>query len=139
MNWYFHADRVLYSHVRLRLNDAFDHQIHTLRQVGVSHLFVVPNLRRSAYLHMLHDALPGLRGAGSGNIAIDELPALRSIVAVDNTRDPGLFASVMDKAPAVIDYRDVPIWTTGSKESRIVKETQQLLHKDDIINIQFTR
>ncbi|KZV72076.1 acetyl-CoA synthetase-like protein [Peniophora sp. CONT] len=112
--------------------------IHTLRQVGVSHLFLVPNLRRSAYLHMLHDHLPSLRGAAPGSIAMEELPALRSIIAVDNTRDPGQFSSIMDKAPAVIDYRDVPIWTAGSKALRVVEETRGTLHKDDVINIHGT-
>ncbi|VDC03112.1 unnamed protein product [Peniophora sp. CBMAI 1063] len=112
--------------------------VHTLRQVGVSHLFVVPNLRRSSYLHMLHEALPGLRGAQPGSIAIEELPALRSITAVDNTRDPGLFASAMDKAPAVTDYRDISIWTAGSRESKVVEETRGTLHKDDVVNLQFT-
>lgn len=88
---------------------------------------------------MLHDVLPGLRSSQPSSITVEELPALRCIVAVDNTRDPGLFASIMDKAPAVIDYRDVSVWTAGAKESRIVKEARASLHKDDAINLQFTR
>ncbi|OCH93936.1 acyl-CoA synthetase [Obba rivulosa] len=112
--------------------------VSTLNLVGVSHLFLVPRLRSSAYISMLADALPALRHSAPGNIQEPELPTLRHLVVVDNTGDPELFQKEMSKTRCAIDFREVLVWREDGPEARRVQEIAGGLHCDDVINLQFT-
>ena len=94
-------------------------------------LFIVPRLRTSAYLTNLSEAIPALMSSQPGNISISELPELRHIIVVPNSsEDPG---GALESLPCSVNFRDVLIWD----ESRPKLSTS--LHRDDIINLQFTR
>ncbi|KAJ6449425.1 hypothetical protein C8R47DRAFT_999222 [Mycena vitilis] len=96
-----------------------------LNLVGVAHLFVVPRLRTSSYVEMLKEKLP-------------ELVTLRNLVVVDKT---GQFNGEADKLGLKnwIDFREIMVWGESSLEKKLQKEISNSLHKDDVINLQFTR
>ncbi|KAJ7234640.1 hypothetical protein B0H12DRAFT_1327657 [Mycena haematopus] len=95
-----------------------------LNLVGVTHLVIVPRIRSSFYPEMLKDKLP-------------ELPTLRNLVVVDNT---GHFPQEADKLGLGnwIDWRDIMVWDESACEKSLQKEISSSLHRDDIINLQFT-
>ncbi|KAJ7627576.1 hypothetical protein DFH06DRAFT_1227565 [Mycena polygramma] len=95
-----------------------------LNLVGVAHLFVVPRLRTSSYVEMLKEKLP-------------ELVTLRNLVVVDKT---GQFNGEADKLGLKnwIDFREIMVWGESSHEKKLQKEISNSLHKDDVINLQFT-
>ncbi|KAJ7637134.1 hypothetical protein FB45DRAFT_789374 [Roridomyces roridus] len=105
---------------------------------GVSHLFVVPRIRTSAYLEMLANKFPDLRNSRPGDIQEPLLPQLRSLVVVDNT---GGFSREAEGLglKSWIDWREILAWDESSRESAMQKEISKSLHKDDVINLQFTR
>ncbi|ETW75925.1 hypothetical protein HETIRDRAFT_436850 [Heterobasidion irregulare TC 32-1] len=117
-----------------RVNELID----TLRLVGVNHVFLVPQIRKSSYLSLLADALPSLRDASPGNIQEEQLPELKHIVAVDNLSDLKKFQEIQQNIKCVADFREVLIWGDDGRESRAVEEMTRSLHKDDIMNMQFT-
>ena len=49
----------------------------TLNRVGVSHLFLVPNIRTSNYLSSLTKACPEIANSPRGDIQAEELPHLK--------------------------------------------------------------
>jgi hypothetical protein len=49
----------------------------TLNHVGISHLFLVPNIRSSKYLSLLAEACPEIANSPKGNIQAEELPHLK--------------------------------------------------------------
>lgn len=100
---------------------------------------MVPQIRKSSYLSLLTDALPSLRDASPGNIQEEQLPELKHIVAVDNLSDFKKFQEIQQNVKCVADFREVLIWGEDSRESRAVEEMTRSLHKDDIMNMQFTR
>ncbi|KAF7323872.1 hypothetical protein MKEN_00608600 [Mycena kentingensis (nom. inval.)] len=109
-----------------------------LKLVGVSHLFVVPQIRTSAYLDMLVNKFPQLRGMLRGApLQLEALPELRNIIVVDNSNE---FPSQAEKLQfkSWIDWREVIIWDESASESRLHKQIEATLHKDDVINLQFT-
>ncbi|KAI0827140.1 acyl-CoA synthetase [Trametes gibbosa] len=113
--------------------------VNTLNLVGVSHLFLVPRLRSSAYVRTLADAFPGLARAAPGEIAERALPALRHLVVVDNTAGgAGEYArETADVRPAV-DFREVFVWREDGAERGRVAEMGAGLSADEVINLQFT-
>lgn len=115
-------------------------QIEVIRIVGISHLFLVPQIRTSSYLTLLSEALPSLRKFSSGGIQEEALPDLRHVIVVDNTHQPKRFHEILGDIHCAIDFREVLLWQDGSsKENRQVEERLKTLDKDDVINIQFTR
>ena len=116
-------------------------QIETIRLVGVSHLFLVPQIRTSSYLTLLAEALPSLRRFSPGDIQEESLPDLKHVVVVDNTHQPKRFHEILGDIHCAVDFREVLVWSDGgtSKETRLVEETKKTLDKDDVINLQFTR
>ncbi|KAF7289906.1 hypothetical protein MIND_01365500 [Mycena indigotica] len=109
-----------------------------LNLVGVSRLFIVPRIRSSSYLDMVVSKFPELRGSPAGNpIQLEELPALRDIIVVDNT---GQFSAEAEKLRFKnwIDWREILIWDESASESRVQKRIERGLNKDDVINLQFT-
>lgn len=87
---------------------------------------------------MLTDALPGLRGSMPGNIQEPTLPGLRNLVVVDND---DAFLGQREKlgVRSTIDWREIMIWREGTREQELLREMCASLHKDDVINLQFTR
>jgi len=49
----------------------------TLDHVGVSHLFLVPNIRTSKYLALLAEACPEIVNSPKDDIQAEELPYLK--------------------------------------------------------------
>jgi hypothetical protein len=115
-------------------------QIEAIRLVGISHLFLVPQIRTSSYLTLLAEALPSLRKFSPGDIQEEALPDLKHVIVVDNTRQPKKFHEMLGDIHCAVDFREVLLWQDGgTKENRLVEESRKTLDKDDVINIQFTR
>jgi hypothetical protein len=118
----------------------FRSQIETIRLVGVSHLFLVPQIRTSSYLTLFAETLPSLRRFSPGDIQEETLPDLKHIVVVDNTHQPKRFHEMLGDIHCAVDFREVLLWQDrGTKETRLVEETKKTLDKDEVINLQFTR
>jgi acyl-CoA synthetase (AMP-forming)/AMP-acid ligase II len=131
--------RCLQVFTRLDLLTCFT-QIKTIRIVGVSHLFLVPQIRTSSYLTLLSEALPSLRKFCPGDIQEEALPDLRHIVVTDNTHQPKKFHEMLGDIHCAVDFREVLLWQEGgTKENGLVEEAKKTLDKDDVINLQFTR
>ncbi|KAJ7057840.1 hypothetical protein C8F01DRAFT_1371920 [Mycena amicta] len=126
--------------ILVTINPAY--RVHELTSVlnlaGVSHFFVVPQIRSSSYLDMLVSKFPDLRGSPAGGpIHLPDLPALRNIIVVDNS---GRFHAAAEKLQfkSWIDWRDTIVWDESASESRLHKQLTSSLDKDDVINLQFT-
>jgi hypothetical protein len=81
---------------------------------------------------MLQSHVPSLAHARPGqDLESPELPSLRRIMIVNDASD----APYSDKhdLSAAIDFREAFSWNKSLKEEQIS------LHKDDVINLQFTR
>ena len=88
---------------------------------------------------MLTDALPGLRHSMPGNIQDPAtLPELRNLVVVDND-DTFLIQREKLGVTSTIDWREIMIWREDTREQASLREMRASLHKDDVINLQFTR
>ena len=114
-------------------------QVETIRLVGISHLFLVPQIRTSSYLTLLAGALPSLRKFSPGAIQEEVLPDLKHVVVIDNTHQPKKFHEMLGDIHCAVDFREVLLWQDKGKEGRLVEETKESLNKDDVINLQFTR
>ncbi|KAI0037148.1 acyl-CoA synthetase [Vararia minispora EC-137] len=112
--------------------------VNTLRLVGASHFFLVPQIRSSAYLSMLSQAIPGLLSVQPGSIQVEELPELRSIFVIDNTDGPAHFAKVLEGARYAADFREALVWREDTYEKEAVQQIGDTLHCDDVMNLQFT-
>ncbi|KAH9992273.1 acetyl-CoA synthetase-like protein [Russula vinacea] len=106
--------------------------IEAIHLVGISHLFLVPQIRTSSYLTLLAEALPSLRKFSPGDIQEEALPGLKHVIVVDNTHQPKKFHEMLGDIHCAVDFR----W--GTKENRLVEESMKTLNKDDVVNIQFT-
>jgi hypothetical protein len=115
-------------------------QIEAIHLVGISHLFLVPQIRTSSYLTLLAEALPSLRKFSPGDIQEEALPGLKHVIVVDNTHQPKKFHEMLGDIHCAVDFREVLLWQDGgTKENRLVEESMKTLNKDDVVNIQFTR
>ncbi|KAI9065584.1 acyl-CoA synthetase [Trametes sanguinea] len=112
--------------------------INTLKLVGVSHLFVVPRIRTSAYVRMLCDAFPALANSKPGEIQEAALPDLRHLVVVDNTGDLKQYERELEGVKPAVDFREVMVWREDSPEKRVVHDIIDSLDMHDVINLQFT-
>ncbi|KAJ6590598.1 hypothetical protein DFH09DRAFT_1026692 [Mycena vulgaris] len=108
-----------------------------LNLVGVTHFFVVPRIRSSAYIEMLAERFPDLRNSSPGAIQDPSLPQLRNLVIVDNT---GQFKQQAETLglKSWIDWREIMVWDQSSPENKLQKDISKSLDKDDVINLQFT-
>lgn len=114
-------------------------QVNTLSLVGVSHLFVVPRIRTSAYVSMLAQAFPSLANSSPGSIEEPSLPDLRHVVVIDNTPSLKDFQTQLENVKCAVDFRETLVWQGHASEDSEVRKLQSSLQKDDIINLQFTR
>ncbi|KAI3602868.1 amp-dependent synthetase and ligase [Moniliophthora roreri] len=125
--------------ILVTINPAYriDELAATLRIVGVKHLFVVPRIRTSSYLDMLMSKFPDLKHSAPGEIEEEALPELRNLIVVDNK---DLHRDELRKLDirSVIDWRDILMWREGTQEKRRVEEISRTIHKDDVVNMQFT-
>ncbi|KAI0711385.1 acyl-CoA synthetase [Earliella scabrosa] len=112
--------------------------VNTLNLVGVSHLFVVPRIRTSSYVHMLRDAFPALANSKPGEIQEGALPALRHLVVVDNTGDFKQFERELEDVRPAVDFREVLVWREDTAEKQTVRQIAEGLDMADVINLQFT-
>ncbi|KAI0336759.1 acyl-CoA synthetase [Cubamyces sp. BRFM 1775] len=112
--------------------------VNTLNLVGVSHLFVVPRIRTSAYVRMLCDAFPALANSKPGDIQEAALPSLRHLIVVDNTGDLKQFKTELEDVKPAVDFREVMVWREDSAERKEVEDIMSTLKPDDVINLQFT-
>jgi hypothetical protein len=83
---------------------------------------------------MLADCLPGLKNSSPGNIQEEALPNLRNFVVFDPQAD--LEQQQRPDFKSIINWRDILVWT---REDTLERRISQSLHKDDVINLQFTR
>ncbi|PIL27690.1 transporter [Ganoderma sinense ZZ0214-1] len=112
--------------------------IKTLNLVGASHLFVVPHIRKSAYVRTLCDAFPALANSAPGDIQEAALLELKNLVVVDNTGDFKLFQEEIADVRPAIDFREVLVWREDGAEKRRVEELTAGLDNGEVINMQFT-
>ncbi|OSD08747.1 acyl-CoA synthetase [Trametes coccinea BRFM310] len=112
--------------------------VNTLKLVGVSHLFVVPRIRTSAYVRMLCDAFPALANSKPGEIQEAALPDLRHLIVVDNTGDLKQYERELEGVKPAVDFREVMVWREDTPEKRIVHDIIDSLDMHDVINLQFT-
>ncbi|KAI0689817.1 acyl-CoA synthetase [Cytidiella melzeri] len=126
--------------ILVTLNPAYrlSELVSTLSLVGVSHLFVVPRIRTSAYVSMFADAFPSLANSPPGSIEEPSLPHLRHLVVADNTPNLSEFQSHLDSMKCAVDFREVLVWGEHASEERDVQSMQATLQKDEVINLQFT-
>lgn len=127
--------------ILVTINPAYRAQelIEAFRVVGISHLFLVPQIRTSSYLILLAEALPSLRKFRPGEIQEEVLPDLKHVVVIDNTHQPKRFHEMLGDIHCAVDFREVLLWQDGdTKENRVVEERMKTLDKDDVTNIQFT-
>ncbi|KAF9779006.1 acetyl-CoA synthetase-like protein [Thelephora terrestris] len=110
----------------------------TLNHVGVSHLFLVPNIRTSRYLSLLAEACPEIANSARGDIQAEALPHLKRIIVVDNTQDAQVLQKELDGCKSAIDFREILIRDQSSWEERKRKVLQESLDSHDVINLQFT-
>lgn len=113
-------------------------QVNILNLVGVSHLFVVPRMRSSAYISSLSAGLPALANSTPGDIQEPSIPTLKHLVIVDNTPSPHDFEKEMEQMRCGVDLREVLVWREDSAEKRRVEEIMRGLDARDVINLQFT-
>ncbi|KAF9068901.1 hypothetical protein BDP27DRAFT_1326471 [Rhodocollybia butyracea] len=104
----------------------------TLKLVGTKHLIIMPVLRHTQYLKSLITRFPGLASSRPGNIQESELPELRNLIVVNNPPHEH------DLVEPAIDWRDMILWSEHTKEAKLIKDIAEGLHKDEIINLQFT-
>ncbi len=110
-----------------------------MRHVGVKHLFVVPRIRSSAYIQLLADLYPSIRSANPGEIQEEALPDLRNIVVVDNEESCRAELDALG-VKSLIDWREVFVWRQDrSSLDQQRQAAADSLHKDEVINLQFTR
>lgn len=116
----------------------------------MSHLFVVPSIRTSHYVHMLSSAFPSLFSTTPGEIQEEGLPHLRHLVVFDDAAAsvPGSGRSndadtsgmkPWQETRAAVDFREIMSWDENGREAKIVQDVASTLEKDDIANLQFTR
>jgi len=99
---------------------------YALKQSGVKYLISATKFKRSDYVSIIYELVPEAKKAGSLVIDSAKLPALKSLILMDEERQLGMhrWTDIMDLGKA-------------ASES-LVAERQRSLEFDDAINIQYT-
>lgn len=87
---------------------------------------------------MLAEKFPEMCSMHPGELQIEGLPSLRNFIVVDNADESRAELDKLD-VKSMVDWREIPIWREGSRETRVQKEVEEGLDKDEVINLQFTR
>jgi hypothetical protein len=109
-----------------------------LQLAGVKTLIFVPRIRSSDYVRMLAQTFPEIRGAKPGEIQVDDLPDLRSLVLVDNEESAHNDLAQL-RIKSMIDWRELLMWREGHGAAKARRDIAARLETDDVINLQFTR
>jgi len=97
-----------------------------LDKVGCKALITATRFKSSDYIAMLREVLPEIATAEAGAVHAAKFPELRSIIALDEERRPGM-----------LNYAEIA-GRAGNGESTRLAELAEVLQFDDAINIQFT-
>ncbi|KAF8331382.1 acyl-CoA synthetase [Cantharellus anzutake] len=110
--------------------------IGVMKLAGVSSLFITPKLRSSRYIDLLLQEMPHLASSdGQGDA---DLP-LQNIIITDNiSREGGDFHAELSRIPIAVGFRDLLIWREDGESVNEVKSIEKSLHRDEVINLQFT-
>lgn len=98
---------------------------------------------------MLESAIPSLASCHAGEINVQELPDLRNILVVDDTHTVGPgghpqasefeFRKITQRMKCVVNFRDVLVWDAPLSVDNELEAVRRVSHKDEVINLQFTR
>ena len=99
---------------------------YALDKVGCRGLITQPTFKTSNYVDMLLEIAPEIPSCEAGALRLERLPDLRSIVLLDDPGRAGFF-----------DYAEVTGAVTEEERSAL-REIEDGLQFDDVINIQFT-
>jgi fatty-acyl-CoA synthase len=99
---------------------------YALNKVGCKALILAERFKTSDYVGMLRELAPELPHAVPGKLEAPRLPALRSVILLADTAQPGMFR-----------FADI-LGRGGSTEAQRLAELAAQLQFDDPINIQFT-
>lgn len=88
---------------------------------------------------MLSSAIPSLASSSPSGISDAVLPELRSIVLLDNTSGDGRFEAALSNVKCAVDLREIFTWQQSTHEDERLREISEVMQKDDVINLQFTR
>jgi len=108
-----------------------------LKLVGAQHLFTAPRIRSSHYIRGLYELYPEMAHQHPGEIQVEDLPHLRNIVVVDNLEQSKADLEALD-IRSTADWREVLLWGPAGREARMQHEIEASLHRDEVINLQFT-
>ena len=109
-----------------------------MQLASVKTLIFVPRIRSSDYLRMLAQTFPEIRGAKPGEIQVEDLPDLRSLVLVDNEESAHNDLALL-RIKSMIDWRELLMWQEGHGAAKARRDIAARLETDDVINLQFTR
>ena len=79
-----------------------------------------------------------IRNAQPGELQIQDLPELRNIILVDNAEE-GRDDIAKLKIRSMVDWREILMWREDVHEAKLHRKLYEGLHKDEVINLQFTR
>ena len=109
-----------------------------MQLASVKTLIFVPRIRSSDYLRMLAQTFPEIRGAKPGEIQVEDLPDLRSLVLVDNEESAHNDLALL-RIKSMIDWRELLMWQEGHGAAKARRDIAARLETDNVINLQFTR
>lgn len=115
------------------------YQVSALKVTGVSHLFMVPQVRTSQYTSLFSEAYPALRESAPGNIQEPALPDLRNLVVINNMANSIKYQQDLHGLRSAFDWRDILAWQEDPAETQALAKIEDTLDKDDVTNLIFTR
>ncbi|MET4562803.1 AMP-binding protein [Lysinibacillus parviboronicapiens] len=97
-----------------------------LKQSDAKTIILIENFRDHSFINTLQELCPELEHCEPGNLQSKRLPLLKNVILIGNTKYPG-----------VLNWSDVLAAAKQVTEEQLAQR-QQLLHYDDVINIQYT-
>ncbi len=97
-----------------------------LKQSDAKTIILIENFRDHSFMNTLQELCPELEHCEPGNLQSKRLPLLKNVILIGNTKYPG-----------VLNWSDVLTAAEQVTEKQL-EQRQQLLHYDDVINIQYT-
>src|SRR5579863_2324240 len=99
---------------------------YALNKVGCKALILAERFKTSDYVGMLRELAPELKRAAPGKLESDRLPALRAVIVLGESDQPGC-----------LRFSDI-LGSGGAAEAKRLEELAPVLQFDEPINIQFT-
>ncbi|QDQ00309.1 AMP-binding protein [Lysinibacillus fusiformis] len=97
-----------------------------LKQSDAKTIILIENFRDHSFMNTLQELCPELEHCEPGNLQSRRLPLLKNVILIGNTKYPG-----------VLNWSDV-LTAAEQVTEELLEQRQQLLHYDDVINIQYT-